>query len=616
VGSELHWIVGPARAAVRRRDSRIFSLWARPSELGRVPMGLHMALNRPDEDLYADPSASRALVRVAFPTPRIPLWLGWTGLVGLVALAALGRTSRDASWVGWPSSTISTGSDLALVLVAAAGGYALAAAWEAAVCAGRLVSAEGVLGLGAKGPSVEPSVWRLGLPAACAWLALLGPLAGSAAVLAWAQPWPTLGSGLAMGAALYVMRIALPIRPGPTTRLIETVTRVPDFSAALRWALTTWFLPASQRPAARRPGLLAIGALALLAWIIVAGTALPLLVSEAGFRGWVAASTGVEESGRVTAGTPAADTAPAIRADALPLAIWRVVMSVVAIAIALWLVEAIARLFRYALLFGGRVEREPVTPSEAARGFWLRESALTRHVPAIAALPWQWSRAAAGTLLVRQGDVDRTFHWLASGEARVVVRDDAGNLRQLATLRGGSGVGERALLEKQPRMADVVVSRTALVVSLSVDDFDRGLGEEDRRRFRQLVLAGRAFARSPVFRGCPAPDRERWIRGGAPSRHRAGDTIIAEGGSDRWMGLVVEGRVGVRQGDDRVAELGPSGVFGELAFLYLRPRNATLVAETDALLWTWEPEWLEEEVVRTGLRADLEALAEQRAPAS
>lgn len=585
-------------------------------------MGLHMALARPDDELYSDPIASRALVTLALPSIRIPISVG-VGLVGVaVALIVSALQFAPGPWVGLPDRYIATGPDLGLVLLFAAIGYGLTAAWEAGLCTASLERAPRCFGLGAKGPSLEPVVWRLGLPLACAFLAVVGPLAWSMAALAWGRSWPAMASGLAMGSGLYVLRICLPIRPGPVTRLLETLVRVPDFCGALRWSLTTQFLPASQRSSGRRPGLLFVGAAALLVWIVVAGIALPVLVSPEGFRDVIAAQAGVAP-GELSAAAPAAapairnvddsaDSADADRLAALPSRIWRVVMSVICIAILLWLIESIARLFRYALLFGGRVEREPVSPSPAAKSFWARESALCRHVPAMAKLPWQWSRAASGTLLVRQGDRDRSFHWLASGEARVVSRDDAGNLRQIATLRGGSGVGEMALLENRPRSADVVVARTALVVSLSYDDFAHGMEDADRERFGEVVLAGRAFATSTVFRGCPPSDKERWIRAGTPRRHRPGETIIEEGATDRWMGLVVDGSVEVRQAGEVVAELGPSSVFGEVAFLYERARNASLVARSDLLLWSWEPEWLSEEVVRTGVESDLEALAEER----
>ena len=82
---------------MRRRTSRIFSLWPRPEGLGArggVPMGLHMALSRPDEELYSDPTATRALVSVSLPCPRIPPVVGWS----VVALAQR-RSPPGGIWV-------------------------------------------------------------------------------------------------------------------------------------------------------------------------------------------------------------------------------------------------------------------------------------------------------------------------------------------------------------------------------------------------------------------------------------------------------------------------------------------------------------------------------------
>jgi hypothetical protein len=252
---------------VRRRTSRIFSLWPTPEgggERGAVPMGLHMALSRPDEELYSDPTATRALVAVPLPCPRIPPVVAW--LIVAVAAAALAtvRHLGSGAWLHPPARYALSGADLALIFIGASIGYTLAAIWEAGLCIGRLDGAEGAFGIGSKGPSAEPVMWRLGLPMDTALATLVGPLLWSSAVLGWAGGWPALGSGFAMGSGLYLLRVCLPTRPGPLTRLLEPLLGVPDFSTALRYALTTSFLPASQRTAGRRPGILIAGALSLL----------------------------------------------------------------------------------------------------------------------------------------------------------------------------------------------------------------------------------------------------------------------------------------------------------------------------------------------------------------
>jgi len=79
------------------------------------------------------------------------------------------------------------------------------------------------------------------------------------------------------------------------------------------------------------------------------------------------------------------------------------------------------------------------------------------------------------------------------------------------------------------------------------------------------------------------------------------------------MGLVVEGGIDVLRSSNLVAELEAGSVFGEISFLYETARSVSLIARNAVLLWCWEPSWLADEVVRTGLRSEFEALADARA---
>jgi len=584
VESRLQWIVGPVHAAVRARGSRVYTQWPTP-EPGRIPMGLHLALSRPEEELYSDPTATRAVVDWSWPAPRLRGPLAAVLIACGAALAAHGVFSGHALAAAPPTAHFEGWPGLAELLLGGLAGYGLAAGWEAALARPHVAEGAPLFGLGPKGPSVEPVAWRLGVPATSAALALAGPAALAALALAWGDLRPAPAAGLAVGAALYVQRITLPLRPGPHTRLLEALLRVPDFSRSLRWSLTSIFLPSEQRSSEPQLRVMAAALWTTILWISASVVWLQGLAWPAG------PSVGAPEI--------------AFGAGVFGLAV----------AVAFALVDAGVRLWHYAFLFGGRVERKRIKPSGAAVRTWARDCALTHHIPGVATLPWTWTRASPGTLLLQQGATDRTFHWIASGEARVLRRDEHGDVHQLATLRGGSGVGELAFLDAGPRGADVVISRAALVVSLDFEDFDAHVSEADRALFREVVLAGQAFARAEVFRGCPPAEKEAWLRGGEVRRYEAGETVITEGGEDRWMGLVVQGKLDVRRDDRTLATLEDGAVFGESAFLFEERRNATLVALDDTLLWSWSPEWLERVLARTPLRGELEALAAARSSA-
>ena len=66
-----------------------------------------------------------------------------------------------------------------------------------------------------------------------------------------------------------------------------------------------------------------------------------------------------------------------------------------------------------------------------------------------------------------------------------------------------------------------------------------------------------------------------------PVRFAAGDAIVEEGTVGEHMYLITDGRVEVRSGDHRLAELGPGECFGEMAVLDRSVRSATVAALVD-----------------------------------
>ena len=61
----------------------------------------------------------------------------------------------------------------------------------------------------------------------------------------------------------------------------------------------------------------------------------------------------------------------------------------------------------------------------------------------------------------------------------------------------------------------------------------------------------------------------------------AGETIILEGGVAHEMFLLRKGRAEIRVKDQPIEEVGPGGIFGEMALIDQSPRSATVVALED-----------------------------------
>jgi CRP/FNR family cyclic AMP-dependent transcriptional regulator len=89
-----------------------------------------------------------------------------------------------------------------------------------------------------------------------------------------------------------------------------------------------------------------------------------------------------------------------------------------------------------------------------------------------------------------------------------------------------------------------------------------------------------------LFSDIPGEDLARIALITEEAQHPAGADIIREGDLGESLYVVVEGRVEVRRGDKRLAELSEREVFGEMAVLDPGPRSATVKAVTDVTLLT------------------------------
>jgi CRP-like cAMP-binding protein len=63
-----------------------------------------------------------------------------------------------------------------------------------------------------------------------------------------------------------------------------------------------------------------------------------------------------------------------------------------------------------------------------------------------------------------------------------------------------------------------------------------------------------------------------------------GDIVFTEGEPGDALYIVLEGRVQVRKGDRKLAELGERECFGEMSVLDAEPRSATVAALSEAML--------------------------------
>lgn len=96
----------------------------------------------------------------------------------------------------------------------------------------------------------------------------------------------------------------------------------------------------------------------------------------------------------------------------------------------------------------------------------------------------EWAKHAPGTILLREGQVGRSFYVIAQGEARI-----SKNQKILTTLKAGDCVGEMAYLSKKefPRSASVVLAKDSVVIEIKGGALNEA-SEACRHKFDRAFL--------------------------------------------------------------------------------------------------------------------------------
>ena len=79
-----------------------------------------------------------------------------------------------------------------------------------------------------------------------------------------------------------------------------------------------------------------------------------------------------------------------------------------------------------------------------------------------------------GQYIVNEGDLGKELFMIVKGEVEVVV---GGNV--VAVMKEGAGFGEMALIDSQPRSADIIARNDVLVLKMESDDFLEILKQRD-----------------------------------------------------------------------------------------------------------------------------------------
>jgi putative peptide zinc metalloprotease protein len=198
----------------------------------------------------------------------------------------------------------------------------------------------------------------------------------------------------------------------------------------------------------------------------------------------------------------------------------------------------------------------------------------------------------SGDYIIRQGESGDRFYIISYGKASVIVKDDYGSERVVASLGPGDFLGQVALLNDTPRNATVKADTALELLFLVRKDFDNLVGTHPS--IKDALLENEAFAsfikRIPLFSELPLT-QVNFIAGRMYSlKYNTGETIINQGDVGNTFYVIKEGHFSVQvkseTGEEKiVGRLGPGEYFGEIALLLDVPRTATVRATTPGELF-------------------------------
>jgi putative peptide zinc metalloprotease protein len=194
---------------------------------------------------------------------------------------------------------------------------------------------------------------------------------------------------------------------------------------------------------------------------------------------------------------------------------------------------------------------------------------------------------SAGDTIVLQGEPGDAFYLIRQGRAQVLVRDDHGREKMVATLRRGDSFGERALLEKSRRTATVKALTALEALFIGRRDFDRLLGD----RQDLLKRISDAYEMESLMRNLPLLGElshlELQVLYSRMETRRCapGEVIIRQGDGGEEFFIIKKGEFGVTvacgdAGESEKAPMKEGDYFGEIALIRDIPRTATVTSLT------------------------------------
>lgn len=196
-------------------------------------------------------------------------------------------------------------------------------------------------------------------------------------------------------------------------------------------------------------------------------------------------------------------------------------------------------------------------------------------------------RVPDNAAIIREGEMGRSFFFLAMGQVRVFHADRHGHEKTLATLGEGALFGEMALIHASPRTASVMSSGYADL--LEIDSAGLSTMASNLQSVAQALdhftrdrLLNNLMATSPLFAPFSKKQRLDLLRRFSGHEVPPETVVIREGDEGRGLYVVLSGEVEITKdhegGQILLATLKAGDVFGEISLIKGFPATASVKA--------------------------------------
>ncbi|KAL7686618.1 putative cGMP-dependent kinase, protein kinase-like domain superfamily, rmlC-like jelly roll [Plasmopara halstedii] len=200
----------------------------------------------------------------------------------------------------------------------------------------------------------------------------------------------------------------------------------------------------------------------------------------------------------------------------------------------------------------------------------------------------QFVKFAKGERIIKKGERGNVLYIIKSG---VVICTDVGDNHRLESLRltENDYFGERALMTREPRAANVTAETNVTLIALDRQAFDDQLGS-----LREVIdhnMSMRVLQAIPMLKVLSSTEKEKLFGALKPISFADGEFVIREGDNGTAFYIIKSGSAlvtksitktedngGVASEKKQIATLSTGNFFGEMSLLHGKPRQADVIA--------------------------------------